>query len=109
MIDAEKLATQLGERGAIWANAQGAFRALEDTEKSVLAEYTQKYMSAGAKSQAAAESQARACTEFREFLAAKATARHEYGLATVKYETMKVFIEMQRSNQAYERTQMGLV
>lgn len=109
MIDADKLAKQLGERGEMWANTQAAFRALEDTEKSILAKHTQHFMSAGARSQAAAESQARACVEYCEFLEAKATARHEYGLATVKYETMKVYIEMQRSNKAYERTQMGMI
>tara|TARA_R110000803_G_scaffold70312_1_gene133089 strand:- start:423 stop:752 length:330 start_codon:yes stop_codon:yes gene_type:complete len=109
MIDATKLATDLGDRGTEWAITQAAFRALEDTEKSVLAEHTQLFLNQGAKSHAVAESKARACPEFVDFLSNKAECRHAYGLATVRYETMKVYIELQRSNQAYERAQMAMI
>ena len=68
MIDATKLATDLGDRGTEWAITQAAFRALEDTEKSVLAEHTQLFLNQGAKSHAVAESKARACPEFVDFL-----------------------------------------
>jgi hypothetical protein len=109
MINAEKLATELSDRGKVRADRSAAFHQLQDSEKSVLAQYTEKALVAGAKSQAAAEASARASQEFRDFLKAKGDARHAYELSVVNHESFKVYIELLRSNQSSEKAQMGLV
>lgn len=109
MLDANKLAMELSERGKVRADRSAAFHQLQDSEKSVLAQYTEKEVVAGAKSQAAAEAKARASQEFRDFLKSKSEARHAYELAVVAHESYKVYIELLRSNQSYEKAQMGLV
>ena len=109
MIDANKLAKRLADAGKERAEAHAAFKLLEDTEKSVLAEHTQKFIINGAKSQASAESQARASSEFVEFLKEKGRLRHEFGIKDVEYESIKVYIDMLRANQALERAQIGIL
>jgi len=109
MLDASKLATELSERGKIRADRSAAFHQMQDSEKSVLAQYIEREVVAGAKSQAAAETKARASEDFRDFLKQKADFRREYELAVVNHESYKVYIELLRSNQSYEKAQMGLV
>lgn len=109
MMDANKLWAKLSDAGEKRAEAHAAFKLLEDTEKSILAEHTQKFIIDGAKSQASAESQARACPEFLKFLQEKGRLRHEYGLKDVNYESIKVYIDMLRANQALERAQIGIL
>jgi|DEB0MinimDraft_3_1074331.scaffolds.fasta_scaffold00291_22 hypothetical protein len=109
MLDAENLARELSERGKIRADRSAAFHQMQDSEKSVLAQYTEKAIRDGAKSQAAAEATARASSDYRDFLASKAKLRHAYELAVVNHESYKVYIELLRSNQSYEKAQMGLV
>tara|TARA_R110000803_G_scaffold33582_4_gene73463 strand:- start:706 stop:1035 length:330 start_codon:yes stop_codon:yes gene_type:complete len=109
MLDAETLARKHRDAGEERAEAYAALKLMEDTEKTVLAQHTQKYLDEGAKSVAAAESLARACPEFDEFIQTKGKVRLEYSLADVKYESMRVYIDMLRANQALERAQMALV
>lgn len=109
MLDANKLSHILSERGKTLASAQSSYKQLEDSEKSILAEYTQRAKHDGAKSIAEAEMTARAATEYREFLDEKAKHRHAYLTAQVNYDTMKVYIDMLRSNQSFEKAQMGMI
>lgn len=109
MLDANKLSQELAERGKTLASAQSSYKQLEDSEKSILAEYTQRAKHNGAKSIAEAEMTARAATEYREFLDEKAKHRGEYLIAQVNYDTMKVYIDMLRSNQSFEKAQMGMI
>jgi len=109
MLDVNKLYHKLLDTGRERADAHAAFKVLEDTEKSVLAEHTQKFIINGAKSQASAESQARASAEFVEFLKEKGRLRHEFGIKDVEYESIKVYIDMLRANQALERAQIGVL
>jgi hypothetical protein len=99
----------MSKRGKALANSQAAFKQMEDSEKSVLAEYIQRARDNGAKSIAEAETIARGSKEFKEFIGEKAGLRKEYLLAQVNYETMKVHIEMLRSNQSFEKAQMGMI
>jgi hypothetical protein len=108
LIDADKLIAVIDERGKAWAEAQAEFRRLEDLEKTILAQITEA-MQAETKSHAAAETKARASTQFKEFLEKKADARLEYGLSTARYDKIKLYIEMQRSNQAYKRAEMSML
>lgn len=108
MLDANKLYKELDERSGRHAQNRAAFQQMDDAEKSVLARYTLKYQ-AEEKSHAAAETRARACQEYQDFLAEKARLNHDYLLAKANHETLVVYIDLLRANQAYERTQMGLV
>ena len=109
MLDANKLATEMSSRGSKLADTQSAYKALEDAEKSILAEHTQRAKDSGAKSIAEAETIARRSEEYKTFLEEKAEARHAYLTAQINYETYKVYIEMLRSNQSFEKAQMGMV
>jgi hypothetical protein len=109
MLEANKLASEMASRGSKLADAQSAFKALEDSEKSVLAEYTQRAKDAGAKSMSEAETQARQSQEYKDFLEEKAEARHAFLTSQVSYDTYKVYIEMLRSNQSFEKAQMGMI
>lgn len=108
MLDADKLYHELDERSSLHATNRAAFQQMDDSEKSVLAKYTLKYQSSE-KSHAAAEARARACIEYQDFLAEKAKLNHAFLLSKAKHETLVVYIDLLRANQAYERTQMGLV
>ena len=108
MLDANKLYHELDERASLHATNRAAFQQLDDSEKSVLAKYTLQHQNTE-KSHAAAETKARASSEYQEFLAEKAKLNHAFLLAKAKHETLIVYIDLIRANQAFERTRMGLV
>ncbi len=104
IIDATKIALELRARGDAWADTDAAYRALEDTEKTVLAE---QFLSAEG-SVAQREACARVSTLFREHLTAKAEARKAANRAKVAFDVFKVFIELQRTNASSQRALVEL-
>lgn len=102
----DKIAHELRERGEEWANADAAFRALDDTTKTVLSQISLSY--ADEKSVAKAEMKARADERYTNHLDALAKARRSANLAKVRFDTFKVWIELKRSEMATQRAEMQM-
>ena len=109
MLDANKLSQELSTRSIARAEKSSAFKALEDSEKSILATITESHLMQGSKSVAAAELKARSSAEYKDFLERKGAARLESDLAIGAHEVYRIHIELLRSNLSYEKAQMGLV
>ena len=107
LLDADKTAHELSQRGLAWADADAAFRALDDVTKSVMSEIMGGYNNKD--SMASKEMRARYSTKFLDHLDVLATARKAALIAKVNLETYKCWMEMMRTNAATERVQMGLL
>lgn len=105
LIDADKIAAELSERGLAWADAQAAAEALEEAKKSVLAELM---IGAQGKSNAEREMIALASPEYRSHLDSMAQARRNANRARVRWDTYKAWIELVRTNASTERAAMNL-
>lgn len=106
-IDPDRIAAEMERLGHAWSDLHAAACALEEAEKSVLAEITADYRPQ-AKSQAEAESLARASKRFRDYLADMVEARRKANRAKVSFDTFKVKLEMQRTAAATDRALMSL-
>ncbi len=99
IIDTNKLCHTLAERGEAWADADAAWRALEDSTKSVLSQCKADYEG----SDAATTTEALRDGRYKAHLEAVAAARKAANRARVKYDTWKVYVELTRSNASTER------
>ena len=99
-LDANYLYHKLTEAGNEWADAQAAYNVLDDTKHTVLAKLT---LSSGATSVAAREVEARASEEFINHVKATQEAFAKSLKAKVKYDSMKIWIDLQRTAAANER------
>lgn len=106
-LEPDHIAHELRTRADAWADADAAYRALDDTTKTVLAEVIVDYLG-NAKSNAEAESRARASKPYKDHLAALAAARRAANRARVAYDTYRAWIELVRSREATARAEMGL-
>jgi hypothetical protein len=106
-LDPWEIAAELSKRGLDWADKNAAFKALEDTTKTVLSICTSKLNDPDL-SATAAEVIARRATGYQEHLKALADARLESNRATVNYDVYKVYIEMRRSLEATNRAEMTM-
>ncbi len=106
LLDADKTAHELSERGLAWADADAAFRALDDTTKTVLSEAIAALNRED--SMAAKETDARRSMLYKDHLIAVAAARRAANRAKVNLEVYRAWMEMMRTNAATERVQMGL-
>jgi len=104
LLDAEKLATELRKRGDDWADKDAAYRALEEVQKSILAELFLGYSG----SVAERESGARSDDAFKEHLRAIAEARKEANRAKVAYDVYRIYVDMTRTNASSQRTLVEL-
>lgn len=105
LIDAETVAGELRKRGDAWADLDSAYRALEDTQKSILAE---AFLKVGDGSVAEREAKARASAIFGEHLASLDRARHAANKARVAYDVYKVYVELLRTNSSSQRALVEL-
>ena len=106
-IDPEAIATELSKRGMAWADANAAAEALEEAQKSVLAEVTNDYRP-DAKSMAEAETLARADERYTRHVKAMVEARRMANRARVAFDTYKAWLELKRSQVATERAAMTM-
>ena len=106
MMDADKIAHELSKRGLAWADADAAFRALDDVTKTVLSEAIADLNSD--ESMAAKETAARRSQVYKDHLITLGQARRDSNRAKVNYDTYKAWMEMNRTNAATERAQMAL-
>lgn len=103
--DPDKLHARILELGTQWADADGAAALLEESRKSVLAQYALKMPG---KSMAEREMGALACEPYMEHVRAMVAARTTALRLRVEYEAGKQWIEMVRSLESTRRMEMGL-
>lgn len=110
MLDPEALYDQLRAFGEAWADADAAYRALDDVTKTVLAECEiearSKEDTGG--TQAAIERAGRCSGKYRVHLRALADARKAANRARVNFETYQAYIELIRSKAANDRAEANL-
>lgn len=107
IIESARIAEELSKRGLVWADADAAFRALDDTTKTVLSEAIAALNQND--SMAAKETTARRSTLYVDHLVALAAARKAANRAKVNLDVYKVYLELERTNAATERAQMALL
>ena len=104
-MNANELYEKLVQAGEDWADKQSAANVLEDTKNSVLAKLMLK---STASSVAAREVEAKASLEYEAHVVATQNAIAEALKAKVKYESMKIWIELKRTEAANLRAEMRI-
>jgi succinate dehydrogenase/fumarate reductase flavoprotein subunit len=104
-FDPDAIAHELSKRGMEWADADAAYKALDDATKSVMAN---AMAGSPEKSNAASEADARRSDKFMKHLEALATARKTAARARVNFDVYKVWIELMRSQESSRRAEMTL-
>ena len=103
--DPDKLHARIVELGTTWAEADGAASMLEETRKSVLAQYALKMPGNSA---TAKDTAALACEPYQDHVRAMVAARTKANRLRVEYEAGKQWIEMSRSLESTRRAEMTL-
>lgn len=106
-FDPNEIAHDLAQKGFAWADADAAFKALDDVTKTVLSETMLEHLPKS-KSVAEAETRARADRRYRDHLVAVAESRKHANRATVSYKTYQAWIELMRTAEANKRAEMRL-
>jgi len=104
----EKRIIAAAKAGEEWANRYETWLQLDSDEKSFLAALMQdiKKTKEGKVSVAELEMEARASTQFREYLKGLSIAKGEELRAKVKYENARDWFEAARSQESTEREKM---
>lgn len=105
ILDANELYQRLIEAGNDWADKQAAFNVLDDTKNSVLAKLTLK---SDATSVSAREVDAKASQEYTDHVKATQNAFKEALKAKVKWESIRIWIDLRRSEEATRRAELML-
>ena len=104
-LDANQLYAKLVSAGNDWADKEAAFNVLDDTRHSVLAKIM---LSIDATSVAAREMEAKASREYIEHVENTQQAKAAAIKAKVQYDSIKIWIDMRRSEEATRRAEMKL-
>ena len=104
-MNADILYHKMLEAGEDWADKQAAFNVLEDTKNAVLARLM---LASDAQSVAAREIQAKANPQYQGHVETTQAAFKDALKAKVKYEAIKVWIDLKRTESANERAAMRL-
>jgi hypothetical protein len=102
-IDPNVVYQKLFDAGNEWADAEAAAALLEESKKSVLADIMNKVVE---KSVAAKEQYALQTQGYQDHLRAMVEARRVANQARVKYNAMKVWADMWRTQEATKRVEM---
>lgn len=105
MLDPNEIYHKLTEAGNDWADKQAAHNVLDDTKNSVLAKLMLK---SAAPSVAAREIEAKASEEYENHVRATQEAFKDALKARVKYDSMRVWVDLKRSEEASRRAEMKL-
>jgi hypothetical protein len=109
MIDPEEIYANLRARGDKWADADAAYKALDDVTKTVLAECEiEARKDPECSTQAAIERHGRVHQVFRSHIAKVGEARKAANRARVSYDTYQAYVELLRTKAANERAEMNL-
>jgi hypothetical protein len=106
-LDIDRLSNDTEQAGQAWADAKAAYEALEQTRKSVLAQGMKGYFAEGMTA-AKAETMALADETYIEFVKRLVKAGHAADKARVRYDVLKVKIELLRTNASTERAAMSM-
>jgi len=104
-FDPNAIAAHLRERGFACAQYEAAYKALDDSTKSVLAQVAGNMEG----SEAAKDRAARGSEEYLEHLQALADARFLYLVSKVNFEVYRVHIETKRSELSYQKAEMQIL
>jgi len=104
-VDANELYHKLTQAGDDWADKQAAYNVLDDTKNAVLA---QLMLKSNATSVAAKEIEAKASKEYTEHVKHTQEAMKLALKAKVNYESIKIWIDLKRSEEATRRAEMKL-
>ena len=104
-MDANEVYTQLVNAGEDWAELQAAYNILEDTKSAILAKLM---LNSAASSVAAREIEAKASKEYTDHVKHTQDAMKEALKAKVNYESIKIWIDLKRSEEATRRAEMKL-
>lgn len=103
--DPDRIAARIVELGDDWADRDAAASQLEEARKSILAAAT---MSAEGRSHAERETVALASPGYREHVRAMVEARREATRARVRYDSMRLWVDLIRSKESTARAEMAL-
>lgn len=104
-MDVNAIYDRLENAGADYADKEAAASLLEETKKTLLAQL-KTVSKAG--SDAARETEAMSSAGFLEHVQSMVEARRVANRAKVKYDSMKVWVELKRTEAANERAAMNL-
>ena len=104
-MDANELYYKLTQAGDDWADKQAAYNVLDDTKNAVLA---QLMLKSSATSVAAKEIEAKASKEYTDHVRHTQEAMKLALKAKVNYESIKIWIDLKRSEEATRRAEMKL-
>lgn len=104
-MDTNEIFEKLEQAGMDWADKNAAADILEETKYSVLSECMGLHIE---DSNAAAETKARRDPKFKNHLSVMVAARKEANKAKVKYESIKTWIDLRRTEEATERAKINL-
>jgi hypothetical protein len=104
-VDANELYHKLTQAGDDWADKQASYNVLDDTKNAVLA---QLMLKSNATSVAAKEIEAKASKEYTDHVKHTQEAMKLALKAKVNYESIKIWIDLKRSEEATRRAEMKL-
>ena len=104
-MDANELYHKLTQAGDDWADKQASYNVLDDTKNAVLA---QLMLKSNATSVAAKEIEAKASKEYTDHVKHTQEAMKLALKAKVNYESIKIWIDLKRSEEATRRAEMKL-
>ena len=107
-FDPDAIYKQVLEAGERWADLKGAYEALDDNTKSVLADITANYLDGGKMTKSEAEMRALASGDYKHHLATLSWARKAWLKAQVTYDSLKLLAELRRSEESTRRQEMRL-
>jgi len=106
-IDPKEVYNKLDDAGQVWVEKNAVACLLEKTEKSELNTLVQDYIKLGSKSNADAESKARADQRTFDHIREMVQARKEAESAKVKYESAKTWFEAMRTQASTMRAELN--
>jgi hypothetical protein len=109
MYEPDKVYAQLTASGNEWADANALAASLEETKKSLLNQLAQEFfIGHQATSFVQAESMALASKQYRVHIEGMVEARRIANRARVKYEGVKAWIELVRTQESTRRAEANL-
>lgn len=104
-LNIDEIYTRMVKRGEAWAELNAAADLLEESRKSVRAQYAMEHMPT-AKSLNKAELMAEADTRYQDHIKAMVEARKKANLAQVHYKASQVWADLLRSQESTRRAEM---
>lgn len=106
LLSAERIYASMCKAGEDWSDLDAAASALEETKNPMLAKFTLEAIARGAKSVAAAETEALANPVYIKHLENMVEARRLANRAKVKWVSVQVLAEVRRSQESTRRQEM---